>query len=195
MARKLTPRIVSADQAVEILAPASGPPPRLSRPLPPGRLRTRANFADAIARLWAEAEANFIAIGRYLNHAKDTLDHGDFMAMVERDLPFRYSTGNRMMKVAAALDAGLFSLDTMPGSYATAYELLTLNEDERAEAEASGLIRPDVQRKEIAEFKRRLRPARHSGTAAHRRELERRIARLRAELAEAEAELARLTRR
>ncbi|MBP2232462.1 hypothetical protein J2847_005791 [Azospirillum agricola] len=200
MAKKLTPRIVTAEQATEILSPSDAPAPRLSRPLAPGKLRTRASFADAIGRLWAQAEENFIAIGRYLNHAKTTLEHGEFMEMVERDLPFRYSTGNRMMKVAAALDANVLSLDTMPGSYATAYEVLTLTDEERSAAAEQGLIRPDVQRKEIAEFKKRLRAPSPAPSTDRRTELLREIKQAKDEVkrwkerqAQLEAELAALS--
>lgn len=189
MAKKLTPRIVTADQAAEIIGPSDSPAPRLSRPLSLSKVRTRANFADAIGRLWAEAEENFISIGRYLNRAKETLEHGEFMEMVERDLPFRYSTGNRMMKVAAALDSNILTLDTMPGSYATAYEALTLTKEERAIALQEGVIRPDAQRKEIVEFKKRLRSPSPAQKTDRRAELEARRARLLAEVEEIDAAL------
>jgi hypothetical protein len=193
MAKKLTPRIVTAEQAQEIIGPSDAPPPRLSSPPPLSKVRTRASFADAIGRLWAEAEENFVSIGRYLNHAKATLDHGEFMQMVERDLPFRYSTGNRMMKVAAALDSNTLTLDTMPGSYAVAYEVLTLTEPERAAAASAGLIRPDVKRAELVAFKRSLRAPAPPPKSDRRAELEARRARLLAELEAVERELAALT--
>lgn len=184
MAKKLIPRFVTADEATEILAPSGTPAPRLSKPLPPSKLRTRANFADAISRLWTEAEENFLAIGRYLNYAKTALEHGEFMEMVERDLPFRYSTGNRLMKVAAALDAGELPVEQLPPSYATVYEVLTLTPAERAQAQAQGIIRPDIRRQDVVEFKRRLRAS--SLTSISEEEA------TRAELARLEAERARL---
>jgi len=122
-------------------------------------LRTRANFAEAIRGVWTEAEENFSAIGRYLNHAKSVLNHGEFMGMIETDLPFRYSTANRLMKVAAALDAGALPADRLPPSYATVYELLTLSESERQQAIKEGIVRPDMQRKDVTEFRRRMRRA------------------------------------
>jgi hypothetical protein len=38
---------------------------------------------------------------RQLIAAKDALDHDEFEAMVERDLPFQPSTAQRLMKIAA----------------------------------------------------------------------------------------------
>ena len=134
------------------------PPRRKLRP-ELSELRTRANFAEAIRGIWTEAEDNFIAIGRYMNHAKSVLNHGEFMGMIETDLPFRYSTANRLMKVAAALDAGALPADQLPPSYATIYELLTLSESERRQAVEEGIVRPDMQRKDVTEFRRRMRRA------------------------------------
>jgi hypothetical protein len=149
-------------------------------------LRTRANFADAIGEAWTEAEENFTTIGRYLNHAKSMLNHGEFMGMVESDLPFRYSTANRLMKVAAALDAGALPADRLPPSYATVYELLTLSDEERRQAIKEGVVRPDMQRKDVIEFRKRLRQPDQNKRAKLETEREK----LRKRLQEIEAELA-----
>jgi hypothetical protein len=155
-------------------------------------LRTRANFADAIGEAWTEAEENFTTIGRYLNHAKSMLNHGEFMGMVESDLPFRYSTANRLMKVAAALDAGALPADRLPPSYATVYELLTLSDEERRQAIKEGVVRPDMQRKDVTEFRKRLRQPDQSKRAkleTEREKLHKRLQEIEAELASiAEAE-------
>lgn len=192
MARKLTPRFVTADEATEILGPAAVAVPRLSMPEPVEKLRTRANFADAISRLWREAEENFIAIGRYLNHAKSILPHGEFMEMMERDLPFRYSTGNRLMKVAGALDRGELPTERLPPSYAAVYEFLTLSPQERETAISEEIIRPDARRSDIVAFKQKIRQrdvseleekrARLAALRVERERLDREIAALEREL-------------
>jgi len=41
-------------------------------------------------------------VGRELLQAKRELPHGEFMAMVERELPFSYNTANRYMEIASA---------------------------------------------------------------------------------------------
>jgi Protein of unknown function (DUF3102) len=148
-------------------------------------LRTRANFADVIKQAWTEAEENFAAIGRYLNHAKMQLNHGEFMAMVENDLPFRYSTANRLMKVAAALDAGVLPTNRLPPSYATVYELLTLSEEERQRALDEGVVRPEMQRKDVAAFRKQLRQL----SVDKRAKLEAERERLKKRLEEIEQEL------
>ena len=111
-------RLLDPEQIRREVAPLANLLPsqevRNAKVLPPHRrmrqdlaeLRTRANFAEAIGEAWTEAEENFTTIGRYLNHAKSMLNHGEFMGMVESDLPFRYSTANRLMKVAAGSSVG-----------------------------------------------------------------------------------------
>ena len=117
------------------------------------------------------------------------LNHGEFMGMVESDLPFRYSTANRLMKVAAALDAGALPADRLPPSYATVYELLTLSDEERRQAIKEGVVRPDMQRKDVTEFRKRLRQPDQSKRAKLETEREK----LRKRLQEIEAELASIT--
>jgi len=190
MARKLTPRLVTAAEAGAILGPISVSAPRLSQPEPAEKLRTRANFADAISRLWRDAEENFLSIGRYLNHAKTVLQHGEFMEMMERDLPFRYSTGNRLMKVAAALDGGELPVERLPPSYAAVYEILTLSPVEREEALSREIIRPDARRGDIIAFKKRARARNLSETEEKRT----RLAALVAERGRIDREIAELRR-
>jgi hypothetical protein len=191
-------RLLDPEQIRREVAPLANLLPsqevRNAKVLPPHRrmrqdlaeLRTRANFADAIGEAWTEAEENFTTIGRYLNHAKSMLNHGEFMGMVESDLPFRYSTANRLMKVAAALDAGALPADRLPPSYATVYELLTLSDEERRQAIEEGVVRPDMQRKDVTEFRKRLRQPDQSKRAKLETEREK----LRKRLQEIEAELA-----
>ena len=191
-------RLLDPEQIRREVAPLANLLPshevRNAKVLPPHRrtrqdlaeLRTRANFADAIGEAWTEAEENFTIIGRYLNHAKSMLNHGEFMGMVESDLPFRYSTANRLMKVAAALDAGALPADRLPPSYATVYELLTLSDDERRQAIEEGVVRPNMQRKDVTEFRKRLRQPDQSKRAkleTEREKLRKRLLAIEAELA------------
>src|SRR3954449_3624335 len=73
--------------------------------LAPPKVTARENFAQAIAVLWQNAEECFLAIGRRLNEAKESLPHGEFQRLVQTDLPFTYPVANKLMRVAAAVDA------------------------------------------------------------------------------------------
>lgn len=159
---------------------------------------TRAEFRAEIIRLWGEAEKRFLAIGRYLLEAKERLAHGEFKAMIAEDLPLSYPAAFRMMSVAKAIDEGVVARDQIPASYTVAYEIISLDEDERTQAIAAGLVRPDVRRAEIMAFKRQLRApdipapteidaekrARLRQLLVERDRLDQKIAALRAELGE-----------
>jgi hypothetical protein len=142
-------------------------------------LRERKEFVREITRLCGEVQDKFLSIGRYLNMAKATLPHGEYEAMIANELPIGASAARQLRTVAQAIDGGLLPAERLPSSYSIIYLLATLPEGDRAEADRSGLIRPDVRRSEVIAFKRR---AVGQGSASHdalRRERERLLIRLR----------------
>jgi len=119
---------------------------------------SKTEFVREIGRLWGDAQDRFIEIGRYLLEAKDRLGHGEFLPLVEQELPFGARVANKLMVVARALDDGIFPRDVqLPPSYSTVYELVSLKPAERDRAFAENVIRPDVTREAIVAFRRRLR--------------------------------------
>jgi hypothetical protein len=113
-----------------------------------------AGYVREISRLWSEAKDKFLAIGEYLSLAKEQLAHGEYEAMIDLQLPFGKSAAHRMRTVAEAVRNGRLARDSLPQSYATAYELTLLNDRQLRLAESRGLIRPDVHRAELVAFRR-----------------------------------------
>lgn len=129
-------------------------------------LHRREDYVSEIARLWSTAQENFLTIGRYLNRAKDTLEWGEFEAMIERELPFSASVARKFRAVATLADSGAIPSGLLPRAYSVAYEVCTLTDEERAMAVAAGVVHPEARREEVAAFKRRLRtPAANAPTA------------------------------
>ena len=157
MARKPAPRIMTHEDAEEILSPVGMPAPRLAPLRDPGKLLAREEFAAEIRRAWAESQESFLLIGRYLHTAKNRLQHGEFMAMVSSDLPFSHQTANKLMSVARFVEAGEIPPDTLPSASETCYQITTLTVEERARALKEGVIRPTMRRQDILLFKRRIR--------------------------------------
>jgi hypothetical protein len=164
--RGLKPELMTLDAIQGELGPLPGEMPSytgINQPLrlaaPTDTLITRDQFAEAIRDLWDRAQQEFVAVGRYLIVAKGKLVHGEFMAMVAADLPFTHAIATKLMRVARAIDDGLLPQDQLPRSYATVYEVLTLSEPEREQAFAAGVIHPGALRREVADFKARLRSA------------------------------------
>jgi hypothetical protein len=120
-------------------------------------LASRTEFTSAIEQAWAGATRRYILIGRYLIQAKVALPHGEYEAMLESDLPFNRSTAFKLRKVTEALDAGGIADKELPPNYTLLYEVSTLTKRELAEARARKLIRQDVTRREISEFKAEMR--------------------------------------
>jgi Protein of unknown function (DUF3102) len=170
MARKPAPRIMTHEDAEEILSPGDMPAPRLAPLRDPGKLLAREEFAAEIRRAWAESQESFLLIGRYLLTAKSRLQHGEFMAMVASDLPFSHQTANKLMSVARFVEAGEVPPDTLPTASETCYQITTLTVEERARALKEGVIRPTMRRQDILLFKRRIR-APLSETEPERRRL------------------------
>jgi exonuclease VII small subunit len=150
-------------------------------------LESEDEFVEEISRLWKSAQTTFLTIGRYLVQAQQKLKLSDkkddekqtFAAFVEHRLPFGYQVAYQLRKVAEAVDKNVLSLEELPSSYATAYQLTTLTPDhlEKARQMDPPLVRADVKREEIAAFKRQItRQALSQATDSSRwlRQMERR---------------------
>jgi hypothetical protein len=108
-------------------------------------------------RLWAEAGAKFLAIGRYLQREfLRTQRYGTFESTVIEKLHFGRIVAYQLRTVAAAVDGGRIAEDVLPRSYATAYKLICMPIDTFEVAKSRGLVRPDVSRPEIERFKREI---------------------------------------
>ncbi|CBS90483.1 DUF3102 domain-containing protein [Azospirillum lipoferum] len=152
---------------------------------------TRQEFAQEIRYHWNRSRKEFLSIGRYLNRAKEILPHGEFEAMIESDMPFSVETAFRFRAVAEAVDTGRLSLDVLPGAESVAYQIVTMTPDELERAKAQGLIRPDVTRRQLIDFKRSLRPPKDVTPNDRRRQLLAEYARLSTRMAEVRDELRR----
>jgi hypothetical protein len=156
------------------------------------QLSTRAEFAGAIRQAWGGIEKRYLLIGHYLLQAKQKLEHGEYLELIDRDLPFSRNNAYRMREVAEAIDNGRLPIDRLPNSFSILYEAATLNEGEWRMAEKRGLIRADVKRQEILNLKRELRAPITEREDALKRRREQIIAmqrRLAEELRQIEAEL------
>ncbi|MBP2302165.1 DUF3102 domain-containing protein [Azospirillum picis] len=152
---------------------------------------TRQEFAQEIRYHWNRSRKEFLSIGRYLNRAKEILPHGDFESMIQSDMPFSVETAFRFRAVAEAVDTGRLSLEVLPGAESVAYQIVTMSPEELERAKAEGLIRPDVTRRQLIEFKRSLRPPKDVTPNDRRRQLLDEYARLASRIAAIREELRR----
>jgi Protein of unknown function (DUF3102) len=59
------------------------------------------NYAQRITNCQRKGVASIIECGRLLIAAKDKLEHGEFLKMIENNLPFKRSTAQAIMKIAS----------------------------------------------------------------------------------------------
>ena len=148
-------------------------------------------FVTEISRLWNRAQGAFLEIGRLLIKAKDLLPHGEYVAAVEAELPFSSRTAYQLREAARWAMGGPVPMERLPGSYSTIYLLSTLEPPVLQEAEREGLIRPELKRAELIEWRRRRAGERDDDTRARLARMKKERARLDEEIARLEAELDR----
>lgn len=187
MTRKTLPGI-DADSLKRALGPAAAILPSSQPKLV--ELRTVEDFAGEIGRLWRESHDRFVQIGEYLEQAKERLQHGEWIAMIEEKLPFGRIVAFQLMVAARALRSGELPADRVPANYSTVYHIARLSEEERRRAFAEGIIHPNMRRADIVAFKRLLRgpasmprsPDQRAALVAERERLLKRLAEIDAEL-------------
>jgi hypothetical protein len=120
--------------------------------------RTEGEFITEIARLWQEAQDRFLAIGRYLVRAHERLGKRGYQQMLKTEgFPFSRDLAYKLKTIAEAVDDGKVSVERLPRDYSVAYMLVTLTDQELRAAEKKDLVRADVKRREVEEFRRSLR--------------------------------------
>jgi hypothetical protein len=110
---------------------------------------------EVISTLWGEALKKFLAIGRNLSEAKRRYPK-QFETVVLPHLPFGRGVAYQLRVVADAVEHGRLNEDEMPRNYSAAYQLAILDEDQFVAARQADLIKPNVQRRAIEDWKRNL---------------------------------------
>ena len=130
---------------------------------------TRNQWAERISDAWCEATSGMLAaifsIGQDLIYAKGELEHGEFIAMTESDLPFGRRTAQMLMAVAR--DDRLTKTNRgslLPPHWRTLYELTRLDNATFERMLDDGTIRPDMERSEVGNA---LRIANGNGSVIH----------------------------
>lgn len=160
--RKLTiddaAAVKQALQPMARLLPGDRRGPLADAGLPvPVVFQSREHTVERIRTLWDHARDTFVEIGRWLNTAKGALGHGEWEDMIERELPFTPARARQLRQVAEFVDSGIVPTERLPPYDTIILELSKLSPDELATAQRENLVRPDVRRAEIQEFRRRHR--------------------------------------
>jgi N6-adenosine-specific RNA methylase IME4 len=123
-----------------------------------------AGWSARITRRWLQTVQqtveSFLEIGRLLIEAKHGLEHGEFEAMIEDQLPFKPRTARRLMAIARDQRiANRTRGSVLPVSWTTLYELTKLDDQSFEAAVADRAIKPDMERGEAAALVRQVQRA------------------------------------
>jgi hypothetical protein len=188
--------MVEGDARVQALQAAQAAEPVILRP-PAANPASPQDFVTAINALWGRAQQSFLDIGRLLIQAKEMLPHGTYTDAVEANLPFSANTAYQLREAARWVMNGQIPQERLPSNYTTIYQLSTLPPPLLDAAAREGVIRPNLTRTELRDWKRRMSQEADRRVADRRVALGQKLARLRSEaariadqIAKAEAEMA-----
>jgi hypothetical protein len=125
------------------------------------------DYAEAIGKLWLDAQQTFLEIGRLLDEAQRQLHPAEFEAMLGY-LPFGRSARVQLMQAYRLITSGTMPTGLEKAGYSVVYQITTLSDKERAQALAEGVINPGMRRQDVLGFKQRVRKL---GQADRRTEL------------------------
>ena len=122
---------------------------------PSSQLGSVADYSMLISRLWKESHARFVKIGEILEEVRSRFPHGDYIRMVEQELPFGRGVAFQLMAAARAIKDGTIPADLAPPSYSTVYLLSTMSLEARQKALAEGAIKPEMRREDAIRLKKK----------------------------------------
>jgi hypothetical protein len=130
----------------------------MSRAVTPAR--SIDEWSSAIAVAWQKSTAAILETGRLLIEAKAELaEHGTWMTLVDRHLPFGQSTVNKLMAIAGnPVLANSAHVPNLPPSWGTLYELTKLPEPKLRAKIADGTINPRTERTDVAKLRGHCNP-------------------------------------
>lgn len=108
---------------------------------------SRSAWAERITAAWRKSFEQIIETGRLLIEAKAALAHGEFLDMVDRNLPFGARTAERLMAVGNDPRFANATLGSeLPASWRTLYELTKLADADFETRLADGSIHAGMTR-------------------------------------------------
>jgi DNA-directed RNA polymerase subunit RPC12/RpoP len=94
---------------------------------------------------------SILEVGRLLIEAKAGLVHGEFLAMVEGELPFGVNTADKLMRIARhPVLSNSEHVHNLPPSWGTLYDLSRLPVPLLQQAISDGRITPELSRSDVA---------------------------------------------
>jgi hypothetical protein len=114
----------------------------------------RQHHIRLIGVAWQKGVESIIETGRLLIAAKDEIAHGEFVAMIENELPFAPRTAERLMAVASnRILSNPTHVSHLPPAWSTLYELSQIDDVTLLKKIKAGEITPRMERKDVVTMK------------------------------------------
>jgi hypothetical protein len=114
---------------------------------------TRKQWSQKITDAWQKGVESIIETGRLLIKAKGELDHGEWLPMIESDLPFAENTTQRLIKIAEhPVLSNTAYRPLLPASWRTLYELTKLDDNTLKKLLDDEKITSKTEQKEAIKF-------------------------------------------
>jgi hypothetical protein len=124
-------------------------------------LATRAQHVGLITDCWRKTVEGIFATGRALIAAKADLPHGEFLKMIDNDLPFGGSMAEKLMAIARnQVLSNPEHIPSLPASWSILYALSLVGDSMLRAAIESGVVHPAMGVREAV----RLRPRKKTTT-------------------------------
>src|ERR1700722_6986045 len=109
-------------------------------------------WGNHITTCWRASFEGVLETGRLLIAAKEALPHGEWERMRDENLPFKKNTATRLMAIARdERISNVAHAPLLPPVWSTLYELTKLDDKQFEKAKDDGLIRPDMERREVSQ--------------------------------------------
>jgi hypothetical protein len=121
---------------------------------PPAAVKVRLRYVEVITNEWSAACSGMLKaifrIGEELIKAKAELEHGQFLAMIESELPFGRLTAWRFMTIARDERlANVSTLKHLPPHWNTLHQITRLDDQQFERLLNNGTIPPEVTYAEV----------------------------------------------
>jgi len=116
--------------------------------------QTVEEWREFIVEPWQKAVESIIETGKRLIHAKEKVEHGQWLKIFEGNKPFSERTAERLMAIARhSILSNPANLPVLPPSWSTLYELSQIPENILSRYIAEGKIYPELIGLEAHELK------------------------------------------
>jgi hypothetical protein len=120
----------------------------------PEPIKNRAYFARLIRLRWNKARDSILEVGHLIIEARRTLPPDEYQKLRKVDLPFDYSTLQKLQRLAESERVNdPKNHDLLPHSWNTLYEIIHLSDEAFQAGIDRGIIHPEVTWKEIKKLR------------------------------------------